>query len=549
MEPQHGRMLAGAKARFSLRLLLLDLGRLTKQQRQTVFDAFGPKPEMQLYARGIRRRLATMLNGDQRRLELAYSLLFTLPGTPVIRYGDEIGTGDNLSLLERNCARTPMQWSNEPNAGFTKSDKPLLPVISGGHYGFEHINAAIQRRHPDALLNWTERIIRIQGGAGNWLGEFTIIPNRDHAVLIIRYDWRNNSVLFIHNLDSKPREIAFSAGLIGEGAATGRLLVNLLSDDHSRTDKHGRHRLIIEGYGYRWYRVGGLDYLLRRSEVDNISRTMDDDQVAAVIERTLRTTPLDATHWSIRSMAAETGFSHTTIRRMWVAFGLQPHRSQTFKLSNDPLFVDKVRDIVGLYLSPPNRALVLSIDEKSQIQALNREQPVLPMMPGVPERRTHSYVRHGTTSLFAGLDVASGFVIGKCYKRHRAAEFLNFLKEIDAQVPEGLDIHIVMDNYATHKIPKIRAWLARRPHYHVHFTPTSASWINQVERWFAELTRKRLRRGIHTSVRQLEADIRSFIDRHNQNPRPFKWTKSADQILASVKRFCHKAQQTLCREL
>ena len=176
---------------------------------------------------------------------------------------------------------------------------------------------------------------------------------------------------------------------------------------------------------------------------------------------------------------------------MWAAFGLQPHRSQTFKLSNDPLFVDKVRDIVGLYLSPPNRALVLSIDEKSQIQALDREQPVLPMMPGVPERRTHSYVRHGTTSLFAALDVASGFVIGKCYKRHRAVEFLNFLKQIDAHVPEGLGVHIVMDNYATHKTPKIKAWLTRRPHYHVHFTPTSASWINQVERWFAELTRKR----------------------------------------------------------
>jgi transposase len=200
-------------------------------------------------------------------------------------------------------------------------------------------------------------------------------------------------------------------------------------------------------------------------------------QVAAVIEQTLRTTPANATHWSIRSMAAETGFSHTTIRRMRVAFGLQPHHSQTFKLSNDPLFVDKVRDIVGLYLSPPSRALVLSVDEKSQIQALDREQPVLPMMPGVPERRTHSYVRHGTTSLFAALDVASGFVIGKCYKRHRTAEFLNFLKEIDAQVPEGLDVHIVMDNYATHKTPKIKAWLARRPQYHVHFTPTSASWI------------------------------------------------------------------------
>ncbi len=265
-------------------------------------------------------------------------------------------------------------------------------------------------------------------------------------------------------------------------------------------------------------------------------RTIDDDQVAAVIERTLRTTPADATHWSIRSMAAESGFSHTTIRRMWAAFGLQPHRSQTFKLSEDPLFVDKVRDIVGLYLSPPNRALVLSIDEKSQIQALDREQPVLPMMPGVPERRTHNYVRQG-------------FIIGKCYKRHRAAEFLNLLKEVDSQIPVGLEVHIVMDNYATHKTPRIKAWLARRPHYHVHFTPTSASWINQVERWFAELTRKRLRRGVHTSVRQLEADIRAFIDRHNQDPKPFRWTKSADQILASVKRFCQKTQKTLCAEL
>ena len=259
-----------------------------------------------------------------------------------------------------------------------------------------------------------------------------------------------------------------------------------------------------------------------------------------MIERTLRTTLVDATHWSIRSMAAETGFFHTTIRRMWVAFGLQPHRSQTFKLSNDPLFVDKVRDIVGLYLSPPNRALILSIDEKSQIQALDREQPVLPMVPGVPERRTQSYVRHGTTSLFAALDVASGFV---------EVQELGRPVTIDAQVPEGRDIHIVMDNYATHKTPKIKAWLARRPHYHVHFTPTSASWINQIERWIVELTTKRLRRGVHTSVRQLEADIRSFIDRHNQNPKPFKWTKSADQILASVKRFCHKAEQTLCGEL
>lgn len=273
-------------------------------------------------------------------------------------------------------------------------------------------------------------------------------------------------------------------------------------------------------------------------------RTIDDEEVAAVIERTLQTVPDDGTHWSIRSMARATGRSHSTIRRIWSAFGLQPHRAETFKLSSDPLFVDKVRDIVGLYLSPPAHALVLSVDEKSQIQALDREQPVLPMMPGMPER--HNYVRHGTTSLFAALDVASGFVIGKCYKRHWASEFLDFLKQIDGHVPEGLDVHIIMDNYATHKTPAIKAWLARRPHWHIHFTPTSGSWINQVERWFAELTRKQIQRGVHRSVAQLEADIRTFIDRHNDDPKPFTWTKSADEILASVKRFCQKTDRTLC---
>jgi putative transposase len=210
-----------------------------------------------------------------------------------------------------------------------------------------------------------------------------------------------------------------------------------------------------------------------------------------VIERTLNTTPRDATHWSIRSMAAEAGLSHTTIRRIWGAFGLQPHRSETFKLSSDPLFVDKVQDIVGLYLSPPTRAIVLCVDEKSQIQALDREQPVLPMAPGVPERRTHTYVRNGTTSLFAALDVATGAVIGKCYRRHRATEFLDFLKQIDAAMPEGPEVHLVMDNYATHKTLRIKAWLARRPHWHAHFTPTSASWINQVERWFSALRANR----------------------------------------------------------
>ena len=251
-------------------------------------------------------------------------------------------------------------------------------------------------------------------------------------------------------------------------------------------------------------------------------RTLTDDQVAKVVERTLSATPADATHWSLRSMAEESGLSHTTIWRIWGAFGLQPHRSETFKLSSDPHFVDKVRD---------------------------RTQPVLPMLPGIPERRTHDYKRHGTTSLFAALDVATGFVIGKCYRRHRAREFLDFLKEIDRCVPEGLDIHVVMDNYATHKTAAVKAWLARRPHWHVHFTPTSASWINQVERWFAELTRKQLQRGVHTSTRQLEADIRAFIEKHNEDPKPFRWTKSADDILAAVKRFCLRVDQNLCHEL
>ena len=247
----------------------LDLGRLTERQRQEVFAAFGPESGMQLYDRGIRRRLAPMFDGDRRRLELAYSLMFTLPGTPVLRYGDELGMGDDLKLPERNCARTPMQWSNEPHGGFTKSDEPHIPVISGGPYGFEHINAAIQRRHPDSLLNWTERIIRMRKEVPEvgW-GDFTVIPSRDPSVLVMRYDWRNNWVLFVHNLDAKPHEVTFSVGLEGENAEHGNLLVNLLAEDHSQADKDGRHRLVIEAYGYRWYRVGGLDYLLRRSDID-----------------------------------------------------------------------------------------------------------------------------------------------------------------------------------------------------------------------------------------------------------------------------------------
>lgn len=244
----------------------LDLGRLTAAQRGRVFDAFGPSKDMQLYDRGIRRRLAPMLEGDRRRIELAYSLMFTLPGTPVLRYGDELGMGDNLDLPERVCARTPMQWSTEPQAGFTKSARPVVPVIDRGPYGYEHINAAEQRRDPGSMLNWMERIIRMRKEVPEigW-GNFTVIPTRHPALLVIRYDWRNNSVLFIHNLDSKPREVSFATGL---GNASDKLLVNLLTDEHSRSRDDGRHHLLLEAYGYRWYRVGGLDYLLKRSEID-----------------------------------------------------------------------------------------------------------------------------------------------------------------------------------------------------------------------------------------------------------------------------------------
>jgi maltose alpha-D-glucosyltransferase / alpha-amylase len=244
----------------------LDLGRLSKMQRETVFAAFGPEPTMQLYERGIRRRLAPMLDGDRRRIEMAYSLMFTLPGAPVLRYGDELGMGDDLSLPERQCARTPMQWSTEPNAGFTKSENPILPVIDEGPYGYDHVNAAAQRRDPDSLLNWTERIIRMRKEVPEigW-GRFETIATGDSSVLAIRYEWRNNSALFVHNLASAPREISLTVKAPEE---SGRLLVNLLSEDHSQASADGRHRLMLEGYGYRWYRVGGLDYLLKRSDID-----------------------------------------------------------------------------------------------------------------------------------------------------------------------------------------------------------------------------------------------------------------------------------------
>src|SRR5262245_48091675 len=269
-------------------------------------------------------------------------------------------------------------------------------------------------------------------------------------------------------------------------------------------------------------------------------RTITDAQIEAVLTRTLESRPADATHWSTRSMAKMSGLSRSTVNRIWRAFALQPHRTETFKLSKDPLFIEKVRDIVGLYLHPPDKALVLCVDEKTQIQALDRSQPVLPLRPGHPERRTHDYTRHGTTTLFAAFNAKTGRVISAFHQRQRAREFRQFLTTIDARVPARLDLHLILDNSSTHKTPAIHRWLARHPRFHLHFTPTGASWINLVERWFAALTEKQLRRGVHRSTRELELAIHRYIDITNSHPKPFIWTKTADEILASVARFCQR---------
>jgi transposase len=278
-------------------------------------------------------------------------------------------------------------------------------------------------------------------------------------------------------------------------------------------------------------------------------RQIGDEQVEQVIIRTLETTPRGAAQWSVRDMAKASGLSRSTVNRIWRAFGLQPHRSETFKLSKDPLLIDKVRDIVGLYMNPPEHAVVLCVDEKAQIQALDRTQPLLPMRPGQAERRTHDYKRHGTTSLFAALDVKTSQVISQFHRRHRSVEFRQFLDAVDAQVPHDLDVHLVMDNYGTHKTPLIRHWLVKRPRFHVHFTPTYGSWLNLVERWFAALTTRQLRRGTHRSVTQLERAIREFIDAHHADPKPFVWTKTADEILASIARFAQRTLDTQAAEL
>jgi transposase len=282
--------------------------------------------------------------------------------------------------------------------------------------------------------------------------------------------------------------------------------------------------------------AGGLAALLDEPH-SGARRRITDDQVEAVVITTLESTPRDATHWSVRSMAEATGMTRQSVHRIWRAFGLQPHRTETFKLSTDPQLIEKVRDILGLYLDPPERALVLCADEKSQIQALDRTQPILPLRPGQVERRTYNYQRHGTTSLFAALDIATGKVIGELHRRHRSTEFRKFLDRINAEVPVDLNVHLIVDNYGTHKTPLIHRWLLRHPRFHLHSTLTYSSWINQVERWFAGLTEKQLRRGRHRSTRALEDAIRLYLVEYNASPKPFAWIKSADEILESIARF------------
>jgi transposase len=322
-------------------------------------------------------------------------------------------------------------------------------------------------------------------------------------------------------------------------------IVLLAADGRNNTEIAGElgvHRNMVAKWRSRFllYRLDGLVDEPRPGR----PRTVSDEQVEEVIVKTLETTPKDATHWSTRSMAKEVGLTQSAVQRIWKAFGLQPHRQETWKLSKDPQFIAKVRDVVGLYLNPPERAVVLCVDEKSQIQALDRTAPILPMLPGVPERATHDYRRAGTSSLYAALDIATGKVIGRLHSRHRAIEFKQFLQTLDREVPSDLDVHLVLDNSSTHKTPAIQRWLAAHPRFVLHFTPTSSSWMNLVERWFAELTTKKLRRGAHRSVRQLNADIRAWIDTWNDNPRPFIWTKTADEILDSIARYCTRINES-----
>jgi transposase len=292
----------------------------------------------------------------------------------------------------------------------------------------------------------------------------------------------------------------------------------------------------------RWrgrYAERGIDGLLDEPRPGQ-PRKISDEKVEEVIVKTLETEPPDGgTHWSTRQMAAAAGLNQTAISRIWRAFGLQPHRVEHWKLSKDPLFVEKVRDIVGLYLDPPERAVVLCVDEKSQIQALDRSAPILPLLPGTPQRMSHDYKRNGTSSLFAALDAVTGRVIRELHNRHRAIEFKKFLQRIDKEIPAELDVHLILDNYSTHKTPAINKWLAAHSRFHLHFTPTSGSWLNLVERWFGELTARKLRRGVHRSVKELNADIEEWADRWNEDPKPYVWVKTADEILDNLAGYCN----------
>jgi transposase len=322
-------------------------------------------------------------------------------------------------------------------------------------------------------------------------------------------------------------------------------IVLACAEGDSNDDVARRLKITAQTVG-KWRRrfiAQRLEGLLDEPRVGAPRKILDSD-VERVLTLTLESKPKDATHWSTRSMAEASGLTQTAVSRVWRAFALQPHRTETFKLSKDPQFIEKVRDIVGLYMNPPTRALVLCVDEKSQIQALDRTQPIFPMRPGQAERRTHDYARYGTTSLFAALDLVTGNVIGECHRRHRSIEFRHFLDTIEAAVPADLDVHLVLDNYGTHKSPTIQRWLAKRPRFILHFTPTSASWMNLVERFFATLTEKQIRRGTFRSTRQLEAAIKNYLRLYNEDPRPFVWHKTADEILESVGRFCQRTSDS-----
>jgi transposase len=357
-------------------------------------------------------------------------------------------------------------------------------------------------------------------------------PGRPKAALVLTTE-ENNELVRLTKRANVNRSLAFRARIVlacASGATNIEVAARLRTSDNTVTKWRKRFvELRLEGL-YDEPRVGA-------------PRKISDDDVEAIIVKTLETTPEARTHWSTRKMAKHAGISHAMVGRIWRTFGLKPHRTESFKLSPDPQLITKIRDIVGLYMNPPDNAVVFSVDEKSQIQALQRAQPILPMDIGQPERRTHNYLRHGTLDLFAALNVATGKVIARCKLKHRSVEFVAFLREIDEAVEPGLDIHVIVDNLSAHKSPVVRRWLARHPRFHIHFTPTYASWLNLVERFFGLLTEEALKRGSHTSIPELRKAILAYVDAHNKEGRPFKWTKSADEILEKMRRFGLRTQK------